>query len=206
MNTEAIQRALDRLGQSLRDDAAAHYALLLEELAHWNARVNLTAIRDPAAMITAHLLDSLVVRPLVYGMRIADVGTGAGFPGLPLAIAEPERRFVLLDRQRKKIAFVEHVIARLGLDNVFAVQTRAEDYAPDERFDTVIARAVGPLDRLVAMAGHLVAEGGVFIAMKGRYPAAEVDQLPGSWRCEIRVLDVPGLERGSRHAVLMYPS
>ncbi len=206
MNSEAIQRALDRLGQVLPDEAASHCALLLEELERWNARVNLTAIRDPAAMITAHLLDSLVVRPLLDGVRIADVGTGAGFPGLPLAIAEPERRFVLLDRQRKKIAFIEHVIARIGLENVSAVQARAQDYAPDECFDTVIARAVGPLGRLVAMAGHLVAEGGVFIAMKGRYPSGEVDELPDSWRYEIRVLDVPGLERGSRHAVLMYPS
>ena len=111
-------------------------------------------------MITGHLLDSLVARPLLQGKRVLDVGTGPGFPGLPLAISEPGRDFELVDGNNKKIMFVQHIAAMLGLDNVAAIKARTEDYAPAERFDTVIARAVGPLGRLVDMAGHHVGENG----------------------------------------------
>ena len=200
-----IRRALLALDQEFGPQAPAQMAALLEALAHWNRRVNLTAIRDPDAMISAHLLDSLVVRPLLRGRRIIDIGTGAGFPGLPLAVAEPDRDFVLLDSNTKKILFVEHAIALLGLDNVLAVRSRTEDYAPAGRFDTVIARALGPLPRLVAMAGHLVGEGGVFVALKGRYPAEELERLPDAWSYSVVQLDVPGLEPGSRNAVTMQP-
>ena len=127
----------------------------------------------------------------------------AGFPGLPLAICEPERQFELVDGNNKKIRFVQHAVSELQLDNVKATWTRTEDYAPDERFDTVIARAVGPLARLVKMSGHLVGENGVFVAMKGRYPEEELKKLPKSWTYDIVELDVPGLEQGSRHAVLL---
>lgn len=165
--------------------------------------MNLTGIREPSAMITHHLLDSLVVRPLLVGTRILDVGTGAGFPGLPLAIAEPRRSFTLIDGNNKKIMFVQHVVALLHLDNVDAVRVRAEDFAPAQGFDTVLARAVGPLPWLIAVAGHLVGEDGVLIALKGRYPAAE--PMPENWRYSVEELDVPGLEPGSRHAVLLRP-
>lgn len=177
--------------------------MLLEELARWNRRVNLTAIRDRDEMITAHLLDSLVARPLLHGKRILDVGTGAGFPGLPLAVCEPDRVFALVDSNNKKIMFVQHVAALLGLNNVTASKARTEDYAPVERFDTVIARAVGPLARLVDIAGHHVGEDGVFVALKGRYPAQELEQLPERWGYEVVELQVPGLEQGSRHAVIL---
>ncbi|NCF50955.1 16S rRNA (guanine(527)-N(7))-methyltransferase RsmG [Gammaproteobacteria bacterium] len=200
---EEIQKALDKLGQSFPDDTARRLAALLGELARWNEKVNLTAIRDPAGMISGHLLDSLVVRPLLQGRRILDVGTGAGFPGLPLAIVEPQRQFELIDGTGKKIQFVEHVIALLGLENVRGMTVRAEDYAPGEGFDTVIARAVAALPKLLEIAGHLVHEEGVFIAFKGRYPEEELKALPDTWSYSVEVLDVPGLEPGSRHAVLM---
>ncbi len=154
-------------------------------------------------MITGHLLDSLVARPLLQGRRVLDVGTGPGFPGLPLAISEPGRDFELVDGNNKKIMFVQHIAAMLGLDNVAAIKARTEDYAPAERFDTVIARAVGPLGRLVDMAGHHVGEDGVFVALKGRYPAEELKELPERWAYVVQELDVPGLEPGSRHAVIM---
>jgi 16S rRNA (guanine527-N7)-methyltransferase len=178
---------------------------LLDELARWNERINLTAIRDRDAMVAAHINDSLAVQPFLRGGQVLDIGTGAGFPGLPLAIAEPERHFTLLDSNNKKIQFVQHVATLLCLDNVTAVKTRAEDYAPGHRFATVIARAVASLAKLAEIAGHHVREDGVFVALKGRYPAEELRELPDTWSYSVKELDVPGLESGSRHAVLMRP-
>jgi 16S rRNA (guanine527-N7)-methyltransferase len=198
-----IQVALDKLGGGVSEDAAPRFATLLTELDKWNRKVNLTAIRDPEEMITGHLHDSLVVRPLLKGETVLDVGTGAGFPGLPLAIAEPQREFTLVDSNNKKIQFVLHVAGLLGLDNVTAVKARTEDYAPGDRFDTVIARAVAALPRLLEIAGHHVGEDGVFVALKGRYPAEEIQQLPAGWDYTVTELSVPGLGSGSRHAVLM---
>ncbi len=179
------------------------FETLLDELERWNRKVNLTAIRDREEMVTAHIEDSLSVRPLLHGVRILDIGTGAGFPGLPLAIVEPDRDFTLLDSNNKKIQFVQHAAGLLALDNVSAIKARAEDYAPGYRFDTVIARAVASLAQLLEIAGHHVGEDGVFIALKGRYPEEEIEEVPGDWDYEVQALDVPGLAAGSRHAVLL---
>jgi 16S rRNA (guanine527-N7)-methyltransferase len=200
---EAIKNALAELGQTYPQHTAEKLATLLSELARWNQRVNLTAIRDPEDMISGHLLDSLSVRPLLNGSRILDIGTGAGFPGVPLAIVEPERSFVLVDSNNRKIMFVQHVIGLLGLTNVTAEKARTEDFAPGNRFATVIARAVAALPRLIEIAGHHVREDGVFIALKGRYPATELEHIPDTWDYSVKELKVPGLEAGSRHAVLM---
>ena len=199
-----IESAILQLEQAFPDGAAFKFAALLDELEKWNRRVNLTAIRERQEIVTAHILDSLVARPLLEGSTVLDVGTGAGFPGLPLAIAEPDRHFTLLDSNNKKIMFVQHAAGLLGLGNVTAVKGRGEDYAPGRRFDTVIARALAALPRLVEIAGHHVGEGGVFVALKGRYPAEELEQMSNKpWRCTVTELRVPGLEQGSRHAVLL---
>jgi 16S rRNA (guanine527-N7)-methyltransferase len=179
------------------------YEVLLDELERWNRKVNLTAVRDREQMRVLHIEDSLVARPLLQGRQILDVGTGAGFPGLPLAIAEPEREFTLLDSNNKKVMFVQHAVGVLGLDNVRAAKARAEDYDPGHRFDTVIARALATLPKLVEIAGHHVREDGVFVALKGRHPVEEIEELPAPWSHEVIALDVPGLETGSRHAVLL---
>ena len=181
------------------------FDLLLDELERWNRNVNLTAVRDRRQMVTLHIEDSLVARPFLEGRRILDVGTGPGFPGLPLAIAEPEREFTLLDSNNKKIMFVQHVANLLGLDNVTPVKARAEDFAPGHRFDTVIARALASLPRLIEIAGHHVGEDGVFVALKGRFPTEELESVPETWDYDVVQLDVPGLEQGSRHAVLLRP-
>ena len=204
--TNDVRRLADglaTLGQPL-DEARQHALLqLLDELERWNKKVNLTAIRDRNEMISRHLLDSLAVRPLLRGRRILDVGTGAGFPGLPLAIAEPELEFELIDSNNKKVTFIQHVCGLLGLGNVKAVKARAEDYAPGKRFDTVIARAVAALPKLLTIAGHHVREDGVFLALKGRYPAEELERVPDTWDYSVKALSVPGLNAGSRHVVLM---
>ncbi len=185
------------------EHSVSRFSALLDLLERWNRKINLTAIRDRDAMVTVHILDSLAARPLLHGTTVLDIGTGAGFPGLPLAIIEPDRQFVLLDSNNKKIQFVQHAAAELGLANVEAVQARAEDYAPGYRFDTVIARAVASLPQLLELAGHHVGEGGVFIALKGRHPTEELRQVPGGWDYTIEELSVPGLDAGSRHAVLL---
>ena len=198
-----MREILARLGQDLPDGSLDRFQCLLAELEKWNRMFNLTAVRDRQQMVTLHLADSLAVRPLLEGNTVLDVGTGPGFPGLPLAIVEPDRHFTLLDSNNKKILFVQHMAGLLGLGNVTVVKARSEDYAPGHRFDTVIARALASLPRLVELAGHHVGEGGVFIALKGRYPAEELEELPAPWSHEVVELDVPDLEKGSRHAVLL---
>jgi len=199
-----LEAALQKLEQTYPDGTLDKLAALLAELEKWNRRINLTAIRDPKDMVVGHILDSLVARPLLEGNTVLDVGTGPGFPGLPLAITEPDRQFTLLDSNNKKIMFVQHAAGLLGLGNVTAVKGRAEDYAPGQRFDTVIARALATLPRLMEIAGHHVGEDGVFVALKGRFPAEELAHLSGTpWDHAVMELEVPGLEKGSRHAVLL---
>lgn len=200
---EAINTGTTALAQSLPTNAADQLATLLEELARWNQRINLTAIREIPDMIAGHIMDSLAVRSFLRGQSVIDVGTGAGFPGLPLAIAEPGRRFELLDGNGKKVGFVRHVIAELGLSNVTAVKARAENYAPDDGFDTVIARALTDIPRFIELSSHLLREGGVLLALKGKYPAKELDDLPELWEHDVVELSVPGLEMHSRHLIVL---
>jgi 16S rRNA (guanine527-N7)-methyltransferase len=189
------------LGIDLTDSQAGQLTAHLDLLDEWGARMNLTAIRDRPSQITKHLLDSLSVRPFLRGERIADVGSGAGFPGIPLAILEPGRRFTLVESTGKKCRFLEHVRDALGLANVEVIQARAEAFKPAERFDTVLARAVGPVAELVKLAGPLVAGGGRLLAMKGRYPDEELAAKLNGWKvAAVHRLTVPGLD-DERHLV-----
>jgi 16S rRNA (guanine527-N7)-methyltransferase len=189
------------LALELSEAQLARLVAHLDLLDEWNARMNLTAIRDRPSQLTKHLLDSLTVQAYLRGERIADVGSGAGFPGIPLAIVEPHRQFTLIESTGKKCRFLEHVRDALELKNVAVVQSRAESYKPDMRFDTVLARAVGPVADLVKVAGPLVVGGGRLLAMKGRYPEQELAIRLDGWKvAAVHPLSVPGLGE-ERHLV-----
>jgi len=174
---------------------------LLDELERGNTQFNLTAIRDRPGMLRKHLLDSLSLHTFLRGARIADVGTGAGFPGLPLALVNPDRDFALIEATGKKARFVSKTAVEVGAGNVEVVHNRAETYRPDRGFDTVVARALSSLADFVAYAGHLLAPDGRLLAMKGKRPDEEISALPKTFRVlAVHRLRVPGLD-DERHLV-----
>ena len=197
--------------QRLRDglralDVAGHDATLeryLALLARWNQAFNLTAVRDPAEMVPRHILDSAMLAPFVTAGPVADIGTGAGLPGIVLAILRPEVAFTLLDSNGKKTRFCRQAVAELALENVAVAQSRVEDYRPNDRFVTVVSRAFASLADFVSGTRHLLAEGGIFLAMKGAYPHEELQALPAGVRVRgVHPLKVPGLD-AERHLVEM---
>ena len=175
----------------------------IAELTKWNKAYNLTAIRDSQAMVTLHLLDSLAASPWLYGKNILDVGTGAGLPGIPLALVQPDVKFTLLDTNGKKVRFVHHVAGVLELENVFPVKARVEEYEPEHLFDSIISRAFSSLGDFIAGSGHALAPEGRLLAMKGKLPDDELAELPEGW-CVSRVekLHVPSLE-AERHLLVL---
>ena len=182
------------------DDRLMEY---ISELMNWNRVYNLTSVRRPAEIVTRHILDSLSIIPYLMGKRVLDIGTGAGLPGIPLAVASPEREYYLLDSSSKKLRFVQQTIATLGLDNVVLEHTRVESYRPAERFDTVICRAFSDLHDLDLHAARLCTPKGRILAMKGIYPMAEIEGLEDkSVIEEVFTVHVPGLD-AERHLVWM---
>jgi 16S rRNA (guanine527-N7)-methyltransferase len=181
----------------------ASLARLLRLLEKWNQAFNLTAVREVDEMVTRHVLDSLSARPFLYGNTVLDVGTGAGFPGLPLAMLEPARQFSLLDSGGKKVRFVRHAIGELGIENVSVEQIRVENFEPETPFDTVVCRAFSTVGHFVGQCARLVSDGGRMIAMKGRSPEAELSGLPDPWEAtEVAAVNIPGLA-GQRHIVVI---
>jgi 16S rRNA (guanine527-N7)-methyltransferase len=190
------------LGVDLADHAADALLRLLDELTRWNRAYNLTAITERSQMLTHHLLDSLAAAPFVHGNTLADVGTGAGFPGLPLALVAPQRRHVLIDSNGKKQRFVAHAARALGLANVEALHARVEEVRPAQPFDTVVARACAALPQLLEWVAPLCGPQTRVLALKGRLPAAEIAAVAPPWAIEeTRPLQVPGLHE-ERHLVI----
>jgi 16S rRNA (guanine527-N7)-methyltransferase len=190
-----LAAGLEALGLALAPGQVEALLTLVAELADWNTRVNLTAIKEPAEVVDKHLLDSLAMLPFIKGLQVADIGTGAGFPGLPLAVADLDRRYTLIESTGKKVAFVRHAVAMLRLPNVEVVQERAESYKPARPFDSVIARALGSLADFVRVAGHLAGRDGRLLAMKGKVPEDELKGLPAGWKVlAVRPIRVPGLD------------
>jgi 16S rRNA (guanine527-N7)-methyltransferase len=191
-----------QLAVNLDDSTAAALLCLLDELLRWNRAYNLTAITDRAQMLTHHLLDSLSVAPFVQGSTLADVGTGAGFPGLPLALMAPQRRCVLMDSNGKKQRFVAHAARTLGLTNVEALQARVEEVRPAQPFDTVVARGCAALPQLLEWVRPLCGPATRVLAMKGRLPEDEMAAVAPPWVIEQAVpLQVPGLNE-ERHLII----
>jgi 16S rRNA (guanine527-N7)-methyltransferase len=192
---EQLLRDAGDLGVTLTEADAARLVELIDELARWNELYNLTGITTQPQMITHHLLDSLAVNAELAGERVADVGTGAGFPGLPLAVANPQRHFTLIDSTAKKLRFVAHAAKLLQLTNVSVLHARVEKMRPQAPFDTVVARAFAPLPRLLQTVAPLCGPRTRVLAMKGKWPEGELAALPASWRVSgSRALAVPGLD------------
>lgn len=199
----SLDDSLSKLGGAFPSGTAGALQEFLRLLEKWNRAWNLTAVRNPLEMVSRHVLDSLSIRPWLRGERLADVGSGAGLPGIPLAIAEPARRFVLIDSAAKRCRFMTHAAVTLGLGNVEVVHSRAQDYHPDSGFDTVISRAFASLAEFTLAAGHLCVPGGHLLAMKGRLPEDEIARLPSDWRvARAESLTVPGIT-AARHVVLL---
>jgi len=201
---ESIAPGLAALGMEVTPAQRARMAAHLELVAKWNRVHNLTAVRETAQMVALHLLDSLTLLPHLGGARtLLDVGSGAGFPGIPIAIARPDLAVTVLDSSRKKCVFLEQAKAELGLDNLQVACERVEQWRPEGRFDAVASRAFAELADFVAQARHLVAPGGRMLAMKGVHPFEEIARVPASHRVvEVVELAVPSLD-AKRHLVLL---
>ncbi len=199
-----LQQGLQAMGLALPPDIEPRLLEFLRLLEKWNQAYNLTAVRDPEQMVTRHLLDSLAVLPYVRGSRALDIGTGAGLPGLPLALALPQTHFTLLDSNAKKTRFVTQAAHTLGLANVVVVQARAEKFQPAEKFTTLLARAFASIPDMLATTRHLCAPGGRWLAMKGVFPQEELAAVPAGFVAQVESLRVPGLE-AARHVVIIEP-
>lgn len=196
-----LEQGIATLGLQLPAGAVPRLLDYLDLLVRWNAAYNLTAVRDPAEMVTRHLLDSLAILPFVSGATLADLGTGPGLPGIVLAIAAPGRAITLVDSNGKKVRFLREAIRSLKLEGVQAVQSRVEDV--QGRFDCVTARAFATLADMLGWGGHLLAPGGTWLAMKGRRPDDELEALPPGFElASMHTLAVPGLE-GERHLAVI---
>lgn len=205
MTAQALRSGASALGIALGEREIATLVGYLDLLAKWNRIYNLTAIRDPSRWVVLHLLDSLAVAPHLPEGRVLDVGSGAGLPGIPLAVVNRARGVTLLDSSHKKGAFLRQAVGELGLTNVRVEITRVENYQPKEKFDVVISRAFAELADFARFARRLCAAAGRLIAMKGIYPHEELAQLPAAAIERVERLSVPGLE-AERHLVVIDPS
>ena len=200
-----MREGCEALGQDLDDVVYQQLLSYLDLLAKWNKTYNLTAVRDVSDMVVRHLLDSLSIARFVDRGRVLDVGTGAGLPGIPLAIVYPDIDFHLLDSNSKKTRFLFQVKTTLGLDNMTVHHQRVESYQPGQLFDIVLSRAFASLSEMVSVCRHLVASDGIFLAMKGVYPVEEIASVEQSCSVEsVKALRVPGLDE-QRHLVCLKP-
>ena len=192
---------ISELGLALDDAVVERLVAYVELLERWNAAYNLTAVRDPAEMVTRHLIDSLAIVPHVQGATLADLGSGAGLPGIPLAIAAPEREILLVDSNGKKARFLREAVRRLALTRVRVAESRVENV--EGSFDCITARAFASLAEMLGWGGHLLAPDGIWLALKGRFPQDELAAVPAEFVVDdVVALRVPGLD-AERHLVIV---
>ncbi|MCO7226613.1 16S rRNA (guanine(527)-N(7))-methyltransferase RsmG [Pleionea sp. CnH1-48] len=201
--TQAISGGIQELGLDVTKEQLQQFERIIEQLIKWNKAYNLTAIRDPQQMIITHLLDSLAIAPFMAQGRLLDIGTGPGFPGIPLAIYEPKRDYSLLDSNGKKTRYLKQLVYDMSLSQVSVVDTRVEEWQPDTLFDVIVSRAFASLEKMVSLSHHLLAETGVWQAMKGEYPEQELAALPDYVELvKVDVISVPKLN-AERHLVTL---
>jgi len=174
--------ALKKNGYDISQSSQDHFLKYLDLLQRWNKAFNLTAITDPEEMVWLHILDSLSIQPYLHGDRIIDVGTGAGLPGIPLALINPEKQFILLDSNSKKTRFLTQAKAELGLQNIEVIHSRCEDFQPDKKFTSIVSRAFSSIRVMLETTQHLLAPEGQFLAMKGVYPEEEINDIPPQFK------------------------
>ncbi len=193
--SESLQQLLDQTDLDISELQKQQLVKLVELLNKWNKAYNLTSVRDPQQMLVKHIMDSIVVSPFLQGNRLIDVGTGPGLPGLPLAILNPDKQFVLLDSLGKRLRFIRQALLELGLKNVTAVQSRVEEYQPEDKFDVVLSRAFASLQDMLFWCKHLPNKTGHFLALKGQFPEQEVAELDKQFEfIESIPLQVPELD------------
>jgi 16S rRNA (guanine527-N7)-methyltransferase len=202
--TLVLTRGVRALQLDLSEAQIAQLMDYLALLAKWNAVYNLTAVRDPAQMVTQHLLDSLAGVPaFAQAKNVLDVGAGGGLPGIVLAIARPDMRVSLIDTVHKKTAFLTQAKAELGLANVTVHTARVEQLQVPQPFDVITSRAFAELNDFINWSGHLLQQGGRFIAMKGVMPKEEIARVPAGWKViGVQSLAVPGLD-AERHLIFI---
>ncbi|HED4459834.1 TPA: 16S rRNA (guanine(527)-N(7))-methyltransferase RsmG [Pasteurella multocida] len=201
--SQKLEILLKQTALSITDQQKEQLIKLVLLLNKWNKAYNLTSVRDPMEMLVKHILDSVVVSPYLQGKHFIDVGTGPGLPGLPLAIVNPHKHFVLLDSLGKRISFIRNAIRELGLDNVEAVLSRVEEYHPEQPFDGVLSRAFASLKDMTDWCQHLPKQDGYFYALKGLYHQEEVEELSEKFTTQQVIrLHVPELI-GERHLVIV---
>ena len=199
LGSTSWQKGLVALGCELDNTKQEQLQAYLSLLQRWNKVYNLTAVRDPVQMLPLHLWDSLSVAQLVRGESCLDVGSGAGLPGIPLAIMYPQRAFTLLDTNGKKTRFIQQAVLELGLKNATVVHSRVELWQPEHKFAAIVSRAFASLSDFVTVSAMHLQDEGVLYAMKGRYPAQEIDALPSGWSVvKAHNLVVPDLD-AERH-------
>ena len=198
-----LERSTGALSFDLPEGAIDKFVDFIQLLDKWNAVYNLTSVRDMSQMVSRHILDSLVIHPYCPGRAILDVGCGAGLPGIPLAIINPDKQFTLLDSNQKKSRFVQQAVTELQLENVVVVNERVEQFNVSECFDTVVARAYSSIENLIGGITRLLTDNATILAMKGTYPVAELENIPPAFKVEkVETLDVPGLD-ADRHLVIL---
>ena len=201
---QMLADGLEELGVDLSFEQQRQLLDYLDLLLKWNRVYNLTAISDHQSGVVRHLLDSLAIAPRISGERLLDVGSGGGLPGIPLAIAYPQKSFTLLDSNSKKTRFLVQVKGELGLDNLNVVHSRIEEFRAERPFDTILSRAFASLKDITTLTGRLLGEGGRIMAMKGQLTANELADIPLGYRVEKTIeLAVPGLQQEQRHLLII---